>query len=200
MPNAVSDFAATSDPLEAPPLGGRPYILAVGSAAPHKNTEMLVEAYSRLRTKIDQPPLLAVVGGRARGFNRTGAARSTAGVLELGRVSDHQLRQLYAHATAFAYPSLYEGFGIPPLEAQAAGTPLVVSRRRPFTDLIDEGSALWCDPEDAASIALALERVVRSPELRRALIERGAANANRYSWDDSALRVQAIVTSSGRGD
>lgn len=198
VPNAVSTFVSEPGALDVPALEGREYILAVGSAASHKNTAMLVEAYERLRRQLVDPPLLVVVGGGSRAFNRATGADAVPGVVELGRVSDDRLAQLYAKAIAFVYPSLYEGFGIPPLEAQAAGTPVVVSRRRPFTDLIEESSALWCDPEDASSIASALGQITRSPELRKQLAENGIANASRYSWDDSARRLLAIVTGSAR--
>jgi glycosyltransferase involved in cell wall biosynthesis len=197
--NGVSVLASEpAPPLGVPSLAGREYFLAVGSAARHKNTASLVDAYARLRRQSADPPLLVIVGGESRGFNRMTSSGEVPGVVLLGRVSDALLAQLYANAIAFAYPSLYEGFGIPPLEAQAAGTPIVVSRRRPFTDLIEESSALWCDPEDAASIASALERVARSSGLRRQLGERGMANASRYSWDDSARRLIAIITGSAR--
>jgi glycosyltransferase involved in cell wall biosynthesis len=200
VPNAVSTFVSEPGSLDVRSLEGGEYFLAVGSAAPHKNTATLVDAYALLRRQMVNPPLLAIVGGESRGFNRVTAGDGVAGVVELGRVSDEQLARLYARAVAFVYPSLYEGFGIPPLEAQAAGTPVVVSRRRPFTDLIEESGALWCDPEDAASIASALEQVARSPELRKQLAENGMENASRYSWDDSARRLLAIVTgSAGEG-
>lgn len=194
VPNGVSAFVAEPGPLDVAGLAGGEYFLAVGSAAGHKNTAMLIEAYALARRRLARPPSLVIVGDTSRGFRSTTVTDDVPGVIELGRVADRRLAQLYANATAFVYPSLYEGFGIPPLEAQAARTPIVVSRRRPFTDLIAESSALWCDPEDAASIAAALERVATSPDLRRSLIERGAANAKRYSWDDSARRLLAIVT------
>ena len=180
VPNAVSAFVSASTEFGFPQLGNGSFFLAVGSAAHHKNTATLLDAYASL-----QPAgrATAVPGDRRRAFEGLPSSANSAerpGVIELGRVSDHQLAQLYANATAFVYPSLYEGFGIPPLEAQAAGTPLVVSRRRPFTDLIEESSALWCDPDDAASIASALKQVAESPELRS-------------SWPRTASRMRQIL-------
>jgi glycosyltransferase involved in cell wall biosynthesis len=198
VPNGVSAFVSEPGALDVPALAGREYLLAVGSAAAHKNTSRLMEAYAQVRGRLVDPPSLVIVGGSARGFGSRSGTDDAPGVIELGRVSDRQLAQLYANATAFVYPSLYEGFGIPPLEAQASGTPIVVSRRRPFTDLIEENSALWCDPDDTASIAAAMEQVTRSPDLRAGLIESGVANASRYSWDDSARQVLAIVTDAAR--
>ena len=196
VPNGVGAFVSEPGDLDLLALNGRKYFLAVGSAAAHKNTATLIEAYAGVRGQLADPPSLVIVGGSSRGFSSSSTTEDLPGIIELGRVSDQQLAQLYANATAFVYPSLYEGFGIPPLEAQAAGTPIVVSRRRPFTDLIDESSALWCDPEDAASISAALAQVARSTDLRTRLIENGVRNAKRYSWDDSARRLLAIVTDS----
>lgn len=196
VPNGVSSFVSRTGKLNLPALAGGEYFLAVGSAAVHKNTATLIDAYASVRSELVDPPSLVIVGGTSRGFRSSSTADERAGIVELGRVPDQQLAQLYSHATAFVYPSLYEGFGIPPLEAQAAGTPIVVSHRRPFTDLIEEDSALWCDPEDQESISSALVRVARSPDLRTRLIERGMRNAERYSWDDSARRLLAIVTDS----
>lgn len=200
VPNAVSAFVSRPTGFDLPQLGNGRFFLAVGSAAHHKNTDTLMDAYANLRRQVEQPPSLVIVGGHSKGLRHGAASAERPGVIELGRVSDSQLAQLYAHATGFVYPSRYEGFGIPPLEAQAAGAPLVVSHRRPFTDLIEEGSALWCDPDDAASIAFALKRVAESPELRERLVENGVANAARYSWAESARRLLEIVTGDSRGE
>lgn len=194
IPNGISAFLSEPGELDFPELRGREYLLAVGSAAAHKNTSRLMEAYARVRSHVRDAPYLVIVGGSARGFHQPAPTNDAPGTVMLGRVSDGQLAQLYSNATAFIYPSLYEGFGIPPLEAQAAGVPLVVSHRRPFTDLINESSAVWCDPEDTSSIASAIEQVMRSADLRTRLIENGFANARRFSWDASARQVMAILS------
>ncbi|MDT0186483.1 glycosyltransferase family 1 protein [Microbacterium sp. ARD31] len=198
VPNGVSTLGSATARIRTPPLDGRAYFLAVGSAARHKNTAMLLDAYARFRIEQVDAPALVIVGGDSKGFRPTATADDRPGVIALGRVTDDELAGLYANAMAFVYPSLYEGFGIPPLEAQSVGTPVIVSRRRPFTDLLQESSAVWCDPEDAASITSALAHVSRSPELREQLIKNGSMNASRYSWDDSAKRVLAIVAGSAR--
>lgn len=193
IPNGVDEFRAQPDGAPADPrLNGNAYFLAVGSAARHKNIPRLLDAYSELRRRLDPAPSLAIVGGGGKGFQQEDLA-DIPGVVELGRVSDEQLARLYANALALVYPSLYEGFGIPPLEAQSAGTPVIVSRRRPFTDLLPEDSAAWCDPDDAASVTQAMESIAQSSLLRTQLAERGLMNARRYSWDEAAHRLLDIL-------
>ena len=99
----------------------------------------------------------------------------------LGYVSDGQRRDLLAGAAALAYPSRYEGFGFPPLEAMAAGVPVVAARSGAIPEVVGDAAVL-VDPDDVDALAAALLAVVRDPDQRRALVTRGRAQLARFSW------------------
>jgi glycosyltransferase involved in cell wall biosynthesis len=110
-----------------------------------------------------------------------------------GYVSDGELRALYEHAQCFLFPSLYEGFGLPPLEAMHCGCPTIVSNRTSLPEVCGDGAA-YCDPTDPADIARQLQRVLSSASLRQELRERGLARAQSFSWKSAAQQLQALVT------
>jgi glycosyltransferase involved in cell wall biosynthesis len=163
IPNAVEDVFNA----DGPAADGE-YVLAVGTLEPRKNLLRVVDAARR--TEIE----LRVVG--ARGWGRVDVAGN--GVRWLGEVPDAELVRLYRGARCVAYPSLYEGFGIPVLEAMACGTPVVTSRGG-ATEEVADGAAVLVDPHDPADIAAGIERAIRD---RRELVERGLARARSFSW------------------
>ena len=173
VPNGVDDeFTA-----EGPVAEGQ-YVLAVGTLEPRKNLPRLVEAARRSDVE------LRVVGARGWGGVEVGGN----GVRWLGEVSDEELARLYRGALCVAYPSRYEGFGIPVLEAMACGVPVVTARGTAMEEVAD-GAAVLVDPDDPADIAAGIERA--SAE-RDSLVARGLARARAFRWDAIADATVAV--------
>ena len=165
--------------------GAHPYVLFLGTIEPRKNLPVLVRAFDAAAA--DEPELVLVVAGSAGWgvdeFDESLAhAHHRNRVHRLGYVSDAQRRDLLAGAAALAYPSRYEGFGFPPLEAMAAGVPVVAARSGAIPEVVGD-AALLVDPDDVDEIAAALLTVVRDADQRRALVTRGHAQLARFSWD-----------------
>ena len=178
VPNAVAPTFSADGPAST-----GDYVLAVGTLEPRKNLSRLAEAAERVGAQ------LRVVG--ATGW---GGVRVTGnGVRWLGEVADEELAELYRGAACVAYPSLYEGFGIPVLEAMASGTPVVTSRGG-GTEEVAAGAAVLVDPEDPAAIAAGIEEAVaRRDELRRLGLERARA----FSWGAAARATEAVYAEVG---
>jgi len=175
------------DPSFASPSPGpTPYLLSVGTLEPRKNHRRLIEAYARLGTDVP----LHLVGKRGWQCDDViELARVTPGVEWKGHLPEADMRAELAGATALVYPSVLEGFGLPVLEAMAAGVPVVTSNVEPLRSLA-EGAALLVDPLDVDSIAGALERVIDEEGVRGPLIERGYARAAEYTWAECARATQ----------
>src|SRR5205085_3640197 len=157
------------------------YLLAVGTVEPRKNYPRLLQAYRRLKDRGLSMPL-AVAGKAGWAYGRTlDDLRNEKGVRLLGHVDDATLRALYRSASALAFPSLYEGFGLPLLEAFAEGLPAVVGAAGALPELAGD-AALLVDPLDHVSLADALERVVNDQELRARLSAAGRERAADYTW------------------
>jgi glycosyltransferase involved in cell wall biosynthesis len=110
----------------------------------------------------------------------------------LGHVADSDLRAIYRAAALLVYPSLYEGFGIPPLEAMACGTPVVTSNTTSLPEVVGDAAVL-VDPLDTNSIAAGIRRVLSDPELRQCLGREGPARAALFDWDCSARKVYDVL-------
>ncbi|MDU0368069.1 glycosyltransferase family 1 protein [Microbacterium sp. NPDC089180] len=168
---------------------GVPYVLAVSSPNRHKNFDALVAAFEA--ADLTHIHRLLIVGQQARAFH-TQATTAAPRTRALGRVDDDELMRLYRGATAFAFPSLYEGFGIPPLEAQRMGTPVLAARSSALPDVLGD-SALWVDPHDIDDMRRGLETLDGDPALRADLARRGRENEARFSWEASARRVSDVI-------
>ena len=169
------------------PLGltyGR-YVLSVGTLEPRKNVLAVLRAHGKLPADLRQRYPL-VIAGKSGWLTETldreiakGEARGD--VRRLGHVSDPQLPLLYAGATLFAYPSLYEGFGLPPLEAMASGVPVIVSNRASLPEVVGD-AGIQVEPDDVDGLAASLQRIVEDAEFARELAERGLARARTFTW------------------
>jgi glycosyltransferase involved in cell wall biosynthesis len=173
VPNGV-DEEFTSD---GPAAEGE-YVLAVGTLEPRKNLPRLVEAARRTRVE------LRIVGAQGWG----GVELPANGVRWLGEVSDADLARLYRGALCVAYPSVYEGFGIPVLEAMACGAPVVTSRGTAMEEVAD-GAAVLVDPSDPAELAAGIERAAAE---RETLVMRGLERARAFRWESVADATVAV--------
>jgi glycosyltransferase involved in cell wall biosynthesis len=187
VPNAVDTrFSPCADRAEGT---AKPYLLTVSSTNRHKNFNAMVRAYQKSRLFPETE--LKVVGSHNRSFSDTGASTGH-GVTFLGRVSDERLIELYRGATAFVFPSLYEGFGIPVLEAQASGTPVLAAGVASLPEVLGD-SALFFDPHDVDQIAKRITQVATSANLREDLRGLGLKNVARFSWERSAQIVSNVL-------
>jgi glycosyltransferase involved in cell wall biosynthesis len=181
VPNGVDSLF--SEPASSRPVEG-PYLLFVGTPEPRKNLERLVEAVALLHVQ-GRPERLVLAGADGWGDVRLPAGGR---VVALGRVSDPVLRDLYAHASCVAYPSLWEGFGLIAGEALAAGCPVVASDI-PALREVAGADAEYCDPMSVSSIAVALEHALDGPRPapRRTLTWESAASALADVWRELAI-------------
>lgn len=169
-----------------------PFILSVGTLEPRKNYPRLIEAFHRLRHDTHIPHRLVIVGGL--GWRYAGVFRSVEQlglqdeVRFLGHVPEEDLIALYNLCEAFAFVSLYEGFGLPVLEAMACGAPVVTSHLSSLPEVAG-AAALPVDPTDIQAIADALGRLLQDSALRAALRDKGLARAKEFSWSASAQKL-----------
>jgi glycosyltransferase involved in cell wall biosynthesis len=173
------------------------YILYVGSLEPRKNIRTLVEAFEKLRDENpDLKTKLILIGGESPLFAhvRLNVKNYRDDVIFKGFVDDRTLRDFYANASLVAYPSLYEGFGLPPLEAMASGTPVVTSITSSIPEVVGD-AALMVSPFDAAQLSDAMAQILRSKELRESLIRRGYEQVQNFNWYRVARNVLAIYYS-----
>jgi glycosyltransferase involved in cell wall biosynthesis len=171
------------------------FVLYAGNVKPHKNVERLIEAFHMLRRAGFDHVKLVIIGDEIskhpalrRAVHRHNLHKH---VRFLGFVSDETLAVLYRLAAVFVFPSLYEGFGLPPLEAMASGTPVVTSNVSSLPEVVGDAAVL-VDPYDAQSIADGLVRTLSDPELRTTLRRRGLERAKTYSWERSIQQVHRI--------
>jgi glycosyltransferase involved in cell wall biosynthesis len=179
-------FSAEGDPGRGRSVAGAPrYVLALGTVEPRKNLPVLVRAFDKVAAA-DPELRLVVAGADGWGADEFRAAWTAAQhadrVVRLGYVDDGQRRDLLAGARVLAYPSLYEGFGLVPLEAMSAGTPVVASRAGALPEVLGDAAVL-VDPDDAGGLASALEQVLTNETLRADLLHRGRDCVERYSWE-----------------
>lgn len=193
-PLAVSPALSAPSVEELEHLPAGDFVLVVGTLEPRKNLPRLVAGYAALPRALQDAHPLVVVGARGWDAGPTLAAMRSLGdrCTLLGHVSDGALAELYRRCALFCYPSLGEGFGLPVLEAMAAGAAVLTSGVSSLPEVGGDG-AEYVDPASVASIAAGLERMLSSPERRAALGARAKARAGEFSWARTAAIVLAAL-------
>ena len=171
------------------------YCLCVSTLEPRKKIDRLLAAYSRLPSSLRQQWPLVIVGGRGWLSDKLHAdildAQVAGWVRYLGYVHEADLPALYAGARAFCFPSIYEGFGLPVLEAMASGVPVLTSNASCLPEVAN-GAALLVEPDDIGAFSDHLQRLLTDDEWRSAAIERGLGNASGLTWDNCARNTASI--------
>ena len=186
---------ACAEALAAHGLEFGHYFLSVGTLEPRKNITSLIDAFSMLPEDLQRRYPLALVG--MRGWLTSGIEARIRPLVDkgvvkpLGYVADEQMPMLYSGAAAFVFPSLYEGFGLPPLEAMACGTPVLASNRSSLPEVVgDAGVSL--DPLDCEAWAQAMRRVIEDGDFAADLAARGVARAQGFTWRRTAEETLAV--------
>ena len=172
------------------------YILAVSSLKENKNFITIIETFLMLQKDIPEIKLYLIGDLHSNNFNSMSGLlntiRENKKILCIGRVDDKSLIEYYNNAIAFVFPSLYEGFGIPPLEAQACGCPVVSSISSSLPEILKD-SALFNEPKDTNGFVNSLKEIICDNRLRECLIEKGHMNVKRFSWKKSAEKIVEII-------
>jgi glycosyltransferase involved in cell wall biosynthesis len=171
------------------------FVLFTGNIKPHKNLERLIQAFALLRSRPGHEDVrLLIIGEEVSRYPSLRRVMEAAGVRAdvrfFGFVPQTTLAALYRMASVFAFPSLYEGFGLPPLEAMACGTPVLTSRLSSLPEVVGDAAVL-VDPYDVADIANGLERLLGDTALCASLVEKGRARVGAFSWERSVRAIHA---------
>ncbi len=176
------------------------FLLFVGNMEPRKNLEGLLQAYALLRQRSGTTAKLVVAGREAWKYQRVYQTVHTLGLTDavqfLGYVPDEDLPALYNLATLFVFPSLYEGFGLPVLEAMACGTPAVIGNTGALPEIAGN-AALLVPPHDADALATAIQQLLLNQELRHTLTAKGLERARTFSWSQAAADILHVYSTIG---
>ncbi len=171
------------------------FLLFVGTLEPRKNLLTLLKAFALVVRETSLRPQLVIAGGEGWLMSETESFVKSSGVagqlLFTGYLHDAELRALYSSCTAFIYPSIYEGFGLPPLEAMACGAPVIASRIGAHREVLDD-SALLVDPLDIESLKKAIIELVEDEKRRAEFSGAGIERAAKFSWDETARRTYGV--------
>jgi glycosyltransferase involved in cell wall biosynthesis len=202
-PNAARQHFQPPDPMlleQFRTAKGLPaqFVLYVGTLEPRKNLTTLLEAYAQIARQHDAP--LIVGGGRGWKYGPVFERLEALGLRErvqfVGYLPEEELPLWYAAATLFVFPSIYEGFGMPPLEAMACGTPVVTSNTTSLPEVVGE-AGLMVPPTDADALAAAMLRLLQDATLREELRARGLRRAAQFAWQQTAARTLAVYQELG---
>ena len=171
------------------------YVLFVGNSNPRKNLSRLMRAFDRVKEQSGIPHQLVIAGEQGWKFDRAQALRELKhpeAVLFIGFVPDEDMPALYSAASLFTFPTLYEGFGIPVIEAQSCETPVLTSNCSSLPEVGGDG-ALYVDPYCEEEIEKGILKIIQDPQFSQALSRKGRENAKRFSWQTSAELLDEII-------
>jgi glycosyltransferase involved in cell wall biosynthesis len=188
--NGISAWAFCSRSKKAPLYGDR-YVLSVGSRDPRKNISRLLTAWGMIPSDLKRGTKLVLAGGGDRIYAGERLEDLPGDVVVLGYVAEEDLACLYSSAMIFVYPSVYEGFGFPPLEAMACGTPTIVSNAASLPEICGD-AALYCDPLDVGSIAEKLIQLLGDSLLQDQLRRKGLERIKQFTWQKAAAQLRQI--------
>ena len=171
------------------------YLLSLGTLEPRKNLKRLIEAFRNLRlnNRINDIDLV-LVGGKGwleSGIDKSKEELKKEGIIVLGFVEDQWLPAIYANALAFIYPSLHEGFGLPPLEAMSCGTPVLLSNASSLPE-VGGDAALYFDPLSVEAIEEAIEKIIFDVDLQKTMSEKSLIQSKQFSWDKTAQQTEEV--------
>jgi glycosyltransferase involved in cell wall biosynthesis len=185
-----------------------PYIAYIGNLHPRKNLATLVEALAMLRERGLERKLAVIGGGGLGKLNNTEYRKLTKRVRDLGLedeviftgyVPDQSLKSLLTRADMLVFPSIYEGFGLPPLEAMACGVPVITSRRASLPEVVGDAALLLEDPLNPGEIAEKVEALIEEPALGVGLVEKGFTRARQFNWESAATEVLEVYRQVEKG-
>jgi glycosyltransferase involved in cell wall biosynthesis len=204
IPNGIrSSFKRINDPILLAATRHKfglkhPLVLGVGTLEPRKNHLGLIKAFHKAQssaTKKPRPAMLALAGGPGWLYDETqqliAKLKLESKVRFLGRVSEFELITLYSMADVFVFPSFYEGFGVPPLEAMACGVPVITSNTSSLPEVVGD-AAVMIDPYNTAELARAILQVLQDERLRDELRQKGYARAQHFTWAQSASKMLSV--------
>ena len=180
-------------PMKNKSLENENYFLAVSSLNYRKNLPLVLNAFEDFIKKHSDYKLFIVGGMDTKSFSNLDLDRfkNVKGIEFKGRVSDDELIEYYSNANAFIYPSFYEGFGIPPLEAQCCGCPAIIANSSCLPEIFGE-SALYCNPNEIQSLVQQMQNIIQ-PEIREKIVKLGDTNKQKYTWLGSSEKVYDII-------
>ena len=175
------------------------YILYIGNLKPHKNVPGLINAYNMLPENLKDNYQLVIVGKKDKNFaclfNLVRTLRILDKVVFIDFVRDEDMPSLYSSATIFVFPSFYEGFGLPVLEAMACGVPVITSRLASLPEVVDDAANL-VNPRDTKEIGMAIEKLLVDSSLRGDLVARGLVQSSNFSLDKTVKNILYVIENS----
>lgn len=202
--NGVSPEFGAAENTDWPGLSrrlgiARPFFLYTGVWRDHKNVTGMIRAFAKFNAETGHRHDLVITGKPNPAYREVPDTVAALGLAEsvclVGMVSEPDLAALYRHAAAYVFPSFYEGFGLPPLEAMQSGTPVIASNTSAIPEICGEGNALYFDPCNPDDMAEKMRVIIADDSVRQQLIDRGLSRVRQFTWEKAAGQVLSIYHS-----